>query len=297
MNKTNLLKGYVMVILSAVLSGCMPLITHYIYADGVNRESLVLLRSLLSLPVLALLALRQSGTLRIPAKALPSVAMIGLMGCCITPLLLYGSYQHIATGMASVFHYIYPAVVVLIGLVFLRRKISRGTLCAVILCVVGIFMFYEPGQSLDWTGCALALASGVTCAVYVTLLSVFRFPEVSGFRMSFYVYVVCFSFMLPVCLALDCLTLPSTAAGWLMCVLLALLIGVCATVMFQKGTLLIGGERSAVLSTFEPLTGVVVGILVFDERVTPGMGIGSLLVMAACILIPVFDAKQKGPVA
>ena len=146
---------------------------------------------------------------------------------------------------------------------------------------------------LSWIGCALALASGVTCAVYVTLLSVFRFPEVSGFRMSFYVYVFCFSFMLPVCLALDCLTLPSTAAGWLMCALLALLIGVCATVMFQKGTLLIGGERSAVLSTFEPLTGVVVGILVFDETVTPGMGIGSVLVMAACVLIPVFDAKQQ----
>ena len=47
MNKRNRIKGYLLVILSAMLFGCMPLITHYIYADGVNRESLVLLRSLI----------------------------------------------------------------------------------------------------------------------------------------------------------------------------------------------------------------------------------------------------------
>ncbi|MBR4017232.1 MAG: EamA family transporter [Oscillospiraceae bacterium] len=59
---------------------------------------------------------------RIPVKAMPAIVVIALMGCCITPLLLYGSYRHIATGTATVFHFVYPAVVVLIGLMFLRKK-------------------------------------------------------------------------------------------------------------------------------------------------------------------------------
>lgn len=295
MKKETLIKGYVLVIMSAFLFGCMPLITRYIYAAGINRESVVLLRNLLALPLLALLTQRQDQSFGIPIKALPAIVAIALMGCCITPLLLYGSYQHIATGTATVFHFVYPAVVVLIGLVFLRKKINAGTLLAVLLCVGGICLFYNPNEPLDWGGCALALASGVTYAIYVVLLSVFRHKEVSGFKLSFYISAVCSVVMLAVCLIAGRLILPATVTGWLLCILLALVIGVGAVVMFQRGTFLIGGERASVLSTVEPLTGVLMGVIVFQEKLTLGMCIGSGLVISACILITVFDKKHSAP--
>lgn len=293
MKNKNLIKGYALVIFSAFLFGCMPLITTYIYAQGINRESVVLLRNLLALPALGILAWRQSGNFKIPVKSLPTIAAIALMGCCITPLLLYGSYQHIATGTATVFHFVYPAVVVLMGLVFLKKKINAGTLVAVLLCVVGICLFYNPNEPLNWGGCGLALASGVTYAVYVVLLSVFKYKEVSGFKLSFYISAICALVMLVVCLAGGLLTLPTTWSGWLLCLLLALVISVGAVVMFQRGTFLVGGERASILSTVEPLTGVVVGAWAFQERITPGTAVGSVLVIAASILIAVFDAKQK----
>ena len=46
--------GYLCVILSAVIFGCMPLGANFLYAQGVTPMSLVFLRNLLSLPVLAL---------------------------------------------------------------------------------------------------------------------------------------------------------------------------------------------------------------------------------------------------
>lgn len=291
--KKQLIQGYILVILSAILFGCMPLITTFIYGQGINRESTVLMRNLLALPVLGLLALKQQKTLKIPVKALPAIAAIALMGCCVTPLLLYSSYQLIATGTATVFHFVYPAVVVLIGLVFLKKKLNPGTLLAVLLCVVGICLFYNPNEPLNWTGCGLALVSGVTYAVYVVLLSVFKHKEVSGFTLSFYISLICAVVMLVVCLATSKLTLPSNVTGWLLCVLLALVISVGAVVMFQRGTFLIGGERASILSTFEPLTGVIVGALVFQEKMSLGMIFGSALVILACILITVFDSKKE----
>lgn len=39
----------------------------------------------------------------------------------------------------------------------------------------------------------------------------------------------------------------------------AVIIKVGAVPMFQKGTFLIGGERAAILSAVEPLTGVMMG--------------------------------------
>ena len=292
MNKRDLVKGYVLVILSTFLFGCMPLITTYIYAQGVNPESVVLLRNLISLPVLALLAYRQSGSLRVPIKSVPVIALMSLTGCCLTPLMLYASYQYIATGTATVFHFVYPATVVLFGLVFLHKKTSAGALLSVALCVGGICLFYNPAEPLNWIGCSLALVSGMIYAVYVVLLSTFRYPEVNGFKLSFYVAVVCSAFLMAVCLIGDRLTLPVSITGWLLCALFAMLISVGAVVMFQQGTFLIGGVRASILSTVEPLTGVVIGVLAFHERITLGMGIGSVLVIVACILNAVVDAKE-----
>ena len=297
MDKKMLIKGYALVILSAVLYGCMPLITRYIYAAGMNRESAVLMRNMLSLPALAVLTQVQYKSFKVPVKSLPAISALALLGSCITPLLLYGSYQYIATGTATVFHFIYPAVVVLIGLVFLGKKLSKGMLCAVFICVAGICMFYNPNDPLDLTGCLFALVSGATYALYVVLLSGFRYKEVSGFKLGFYISAVCTVVMLAVCLVTDKLTLPTTLGGWLLCVLLALITNVCAVVMFQKGTFYIGGERASVLSTMEPVTGVILGVIAFSETVTVMAGIGAVLVIVACIMIAVADARQKAPAA
>ena len=74
MNRKRLATGYFLVILSAVIFGCMPLLVKGIYADGVNSLSVVLLRNLLSAPVTVALARMQKGSLKSPAKALPEIA-------------------------------------------------------------------------------------------------------------------------------------------------------------------------------------------------------------------------------
>ena len=68
--------GYLCVILSAVIFGCMPLGANFLYAQGVTPMSLVFLRNLLSLPVLALLCQKQGG-LRISRGALLETSLTG----------------------------------------------------------------------------------------------------------------------------------------------------------------------------------------------------------------------------
>ena len=59
MKKNTLFKGYALVILSAVLFGFMGLINSHIDRDAVSRETVVLLRNALGLPVLAVMAWKQ----------------------------------------------------------------------------------------------------------------------------------------------------------------------------------------------------------------------------------------------
>lgn len=292
MKRSDLIKGYLMVILSAVIFGTMPLLVKAIYAQGTNAQTLIFLRNFLSAPMGALLAFRQCKSLRIPRRALPSVAAIGIMGCCVAPLLLFSSYLFIASGTATVFHFVYPAAVVLGGVIFCRERVTPGGLLSVLVCVAGVCMFYTPGQPLDWRGSALALVSGVAYAVYILLLSHFRYrKEVRGSLLNFYMFLINGGVILLLCLLSGTLTLPETAAGWILCFFLAILINVCAVSMFQRGTMIIGGQQAAILSTMEPITSVFVGVLAFQETITLRTGVGTLLVILASVLTVLLDMK------
>lgn len=292
MQRKSILYGYIYIILSGVIFGCMPLMAKHIYADGVNPITLVLLRNFLSLPFLGILAVLCGHSLKINIKALPQIGGIALMGCCITPLLLFSSYRYIASGTATVFHFVYPAAVILIEIIFMRSKIRMGNIVSILICVIGIIMFYTPGQEISLTGSGIALLSGVTYAIYIVLLSSFRYKEISGFVFSFYVALICSVVLFAVCLAGGTLSLPSSVPGFLLCVLFAVLINVGAVVLFQRGTFLIGGQRAAILSTVEPITSIFIGALVFDEIILLRTGFGAFLVILASILIAFFDMRE-----
>lgn len=295
MNAKKQALGCLLVIVSASIFGCMPLLVKNIYADGVNSLTVVFLRNLLAVPVGALLAWRQRGTLKIPLRALPSVAAIGITGCCLGPVLLFSSYPFIASGTATVLHFVYPAVVVLGGAMFYREKLTPGNVISVLVCLAGLSLFYTPGEELDWRGVFLALISGVAYAAYILLLAHFRYREVAGFLLNFHVFSINALVMLLVCLVSGGLVLPVTLRGWVLSFLMALAVNVLAVSMFQRGTLLIGGQRAAILSTMEPLTSVFIGILVFQETPTVRTALGSALVLLASVLIVLLGKKEAAP--
>lgn len=287
------LKGYLFTILSAVIYGLMPLMASHIYADGANAMTLVLLRNLLALPVLAVLAFCQQKTLKVPAKSLGGMAFLAAFGCCITPVLLFSSYHYIPSGTATTIHFVYPAIVVLISILFLKKKAQLGTVLSLILSVGGICLFYKPGADFHWGGAGLALLSGVTFAIYVAMLPVLRKEQVKGFLFTFYIALCSAVMMAIACVATGNLVLPQSLTGWGWCLLFALGVTAGAVVLFQQGTFLIGPERASILSTFEPITSVVVGVLFMEEVIGLRDYVGILLVLAASVLIALFDMKKK----
>ena len=299
MTRSKLIKGYLFVILSTVLYGLMPLMTTHIKADGANAYSLVFLRNALSLPALAALALMQQKTLKVPLREVPTIALAALFGCCITPVLLYCSYDFMDSGTATVLHFVYPALVVLGGVIFLKQRPAVGTLLSVLVCVGGIALFLDPNAAVTAEGSILSLLSGLTFACYVLMLSAFPNRKASGFVFTFYVALVCTIVMGIYCAATGSMALPRSPMGWILCVIFALLINAVATVLFQQGTFIVGGQRASILSTMEPITGVVVGALLLNEFAGKSAGsiartvVGSILVVAATVMIALFDSKKK----
>lgn len=285
MKQNKLITGYIFVILSAFIFGLMPLMAKLIYKDGSNPQSLVFLRNIMSIPVLLLLSVFSSKSVKVNPKAFPNISLIALMGCCITPLLLFSSYNHIPSGTATVFHFIYPPVVVLGEYIFLKNKLGLKNILSVVFCVIGIALFYNPNSKVNIDGSLLALVSGVTYAVYIMLLSGFKYKEISGFTFSLYVAIFSSIVMLFVCIFTNRLKFPESVFGWVLTFIFAVSLNVGAVVLFQKGTFLIGGGRASVLSTIEPVTSIMAGVMIFNEKITIFTVVGAFLVIVASILI------------
>ncbi len=291
--KSKELKGYLAAICSAVIYGSMPLVAGYIYADGVTPPTLVALRSLLALPLLAAIALVKNKSLKIPLKAVPSIFLIGFFGMFLTPLLLFVSYQYIDASVSTVIHFIYPVFVAVSGVIFLREKFNLFTLIGTVLCVAGILFFYDPRLSLDITGSIFALLSGLTMAIYALLLARFKYKETPAATLSFYIVGIGGSISLVYSAAVGQFSLPQTPNGWLICVVFALLVTVGAVLLFQQSVFLIGSTKASILSALEPITSVILGIAILGDSVTETKIIGTVFVIAASVAIVLSDLKTK----
>ena len=83
--------------------------------------------------------------------------------------------------------------------------------------------------------------------------------------------------------------------GHLSMFVLSLLVSVIAVLLFQHGVLVTGGLKASLLSTFEPLTSLFIGVIVFHELLTVRQWIGIIFVLVSVILlvIPVGAKKES----
>ena len=115
-------RGYLFVILSAILFGCLPLAANIAYDNGLNSLSLVFYRNLFALPILYLPIRLRGEPLRVSRQEFTNILPLSILGFCITPALLFTSYNYLPAGTSTTFHFIYPAMTILGGVVLFRQK-------------------------------------------------------------------------------------------------------------------------------------------------------------------------------
>ena len=113
-------------------------------------------------------------------------------------------------------------------------------------------------------------------------------------------YVFCFFaelastiIILIACFASGEFSFPQTTGGWILSFVFAAAVNGGAVVLFQRGTVLIGGQRASVLSTFEPLTSIVVGYFAFGEDIGWRTVVGSVLVLGAAVMIALIGSSHE----
>lgn len=280
------MKGTVCGIVAAVSYGTNPLGALSLYEMGISTSSVLFYRYLLAVAMLAAVMLLKRESFRIDMRHLGALAVMGTLFAA-SSLSLFESFRYMDAGIASTLLFVYPVMVAVIMAVFFHEKMTFATVAAVAMATAGIFLLYrgDGGATLDAFGVMLVMVSSLTYALYIIAVNK-SVPGISSMKTTFYVLLFGVAVIAIHSMAGygGRLQMLDTAPMWGYAIMLALLPTVLSLVLMAISVRCIGSTPTALLGALEPVTAVIIGIFVFDERMTVRLAIGIVLVLMAVIL-------------
>jgi len=183
-------------------------------------------------------------------------------------------------------------VVTMAGILFFREKVSKPKLIALAASFLGITMFFEGSQTAI-QGIVLALASSLSYAFYMIGVERSSLRDMPRFQLSFYLCLVATCVIFPFGLVMDAITFDLTPQAWALSALVAALVSVGALTLCQVGIKLVGASTTAILSTVEPITSVVMGVIILHEEFSLRKALGCVLILTGVVIITLVQNRQE----
>ena len=286
--------GYVAVIISGIIFGCMPLFAKIIFNNGGNPINLVFWRFFISIfPLYIIVKRNKNISLEISKMEFRQIVLLGVLGYAGTGVSLFMSYNYISTGMATTLHFVYPIFVILGYSFFYKQRINLPKLISVLLCSIGIFLLYDGSASVSLLGIFLAFLSGITYAFYVLYIDKSGLKTMNPIKLTMYLSCVGAFVMFFFSIATGSFTIHITPTGWVLTAILSIIVALGAVSLLSVGIKLIGPQSASILSTLEPIISVIIGAVVFGETLGIRGIIASGLILLAVTIIAVFDIKEE----
>jgi drug/metabolite transporter (DMT)-like permease len=162
--------GYLLAASAATMWAFNGSLARYLLDDGVSAERLSQLRSTVSFVLLvAVLAVVDPDKLRVPKRALPKLAFLGIVGLAGVHATYFIAIEHLQIGVALTIQYLGPILLLVWLAVVHRRKLAGSLWAASGLALLGcalVVRVYAPGD-IDTTGLLAALGAATTFAIYL----------------------------------------------------------------------------------------------------------------------------------
>lgn len=280
-------KGKICLLISAFLYGIAPVLAKVTYDGGANGITLTFLRGSISIPLLYIMMKADGKSLKLTKRELKSVIILGVFGGAVPVLLLYFSYNFISTGLATTLHFVYPLIIVIASALLYHERMSGIKMLSTILVTIGIFMFADIETASDSIGIIMALLSGVFYSFYVIYIDRSGLDTMDYIKLTFYIMLIISITTFIFGLAVHGLSFDLTGKAWSFAAVMSLLVTLGAMPLFQIGVRYEGASTAGIMSTFEPITSVAMGVTFLGEIV----GIAQILGIAMIMMGIIFAQK------
>ncbi len=166
--------GVALAALGAGLFSLKGVVIKLAFAEGMGVEQLLTLRMLFSLPFfvgVGIWTFIRSGR-RPTAGLYAAAAGLGILSYYISSYLNFLGLQYVSAQLERLILYIYPTMVALLAWVFLKEKVTRRHIIALLLAYAGVIILFgaeigHQGKGVVW-GAGLIFAGAFLYAIYVT---------------------------------------------------------------------------------------------------------------------------------
>ena len=255
-------------------------------ARAVTNETLVALSMGIACVLSLLSALIGRRKLGVTFRQFMSLSVLGGGALAGTLLLITYAYLRIPPGMTIVINFTYPIFVMVAGVMFFREKARPAALVAVLLAIVGIGLLSLAGTSgtVDALGILIALASGITYAIYFLAGRNSSYASLETAVSNVYITGAASVLALVVALLTSRFSLPTDLFIWGVLFLEALLGYVIGLRLLLAGIRILGSTAASAINTLEPAFASITSMLIFGEAMGLFKGLGILLVLVGALI-------------
>lgn len=286
--------GYLLGLLAAITYGMNPLFALPLLNEGIPAFSVLFYRYFLAIPVLAVIMLVKDVSFRTDFKNLFTLAILGIL-LGISSLTLFQSYGFMNAGIASTLLFVYPLMVAVLMILFFKERFSWITFGALALSLSGIWLLFKGGgeASLSLTGTVLVMISALSYAIYIVGVKHTDVKTMPPQTMTF--YVLLFGMLVFLCnmAVTGSYDMPRGWFQWGDALCLALLPTALSFLCTTESIIRIGSTPTAILGAMEPVTAVIIGILVFNETLSIRDISGILLIIISVLAVILSGTSAK----
>ena len=276
-------KGRLYLIISALIYGLTPVLAKQVTISGGDGATTVFLRSVLALPLLLVMILVNRVSVRLTWKEFVRIVILGAAGFAPSMVLLYASYARGAVGVATMLHFCYPFIIVLVCALVFNEKMPKLKWLGTVLAAVGTILSLD--MKTDAVGALLAVVSGAFYAFFVIFLDKSGIDKMNYLKLTFYLSLIIAVSSLGMCITGNGLHFPQDARGWLAAAMISVSITLAAIPLFQIGVKLEGASEAGILSMAEPVASIIIGVTLLGEPVSVIGLTGCAMIAAGVILV------------
>ncbi len=284
--------GSIQIITSSICFGALPLLVNIAYKGGANAVSILAIRFSIAAALIWGYLLLNKTKIHVTIKQLVIFAFVAIFGYGLMAYCYFISLHYIPSSMAAMIMFSYPILVTYLSSILLNSPITKAKVIALILVTIGAVFMTWGDISFNPFGIILVLASAFCYAMYIVYLgSSFTFDQEPKVLSAFIILFSAIFFMSVGWINGD-LTFALTGSAWWAIIIMAIFATVFAIMVFYAGVRNLEPSLAAIISTIEPITAFLLGIVVLKEQIFFNQWLGSILILIGVVYV---QAAKKRP--
>lgn len=293
MNKE--IKGILITLLAAASFGAIAPIAKFIYQYEITPNFMLALRFLIASLFLwgYIFVNRKRINYKLEKEQMFIMLIIGAFVYFLTTIFYFNAIKFIPVSLHVMIFYSYPFMVNIFSFLVLKEKISKKQSIAMIIAFAGLLLTLSINSSgLSIIGITLSLLAAIFNGSYILLLGLIKINRIDSVVTAAYTNLFSSISFFIYCSIRGEIYVDMPLNGWIAIVFIALVSTAIGIISLSKGIRMIGASKASIISTFEPLEGVILSFIFLGESMNIRQIIGIVLILLAIIIINSADKKM-----